>query len=69
MNRQKDSKSWLNYYKNCAGPKQSPIDIDEAFLKRINIPPLKFVKYDRALKMEVVNNGHSSNMILKILVF
>ncbi|XP_075230827.1 carbonic anhydrase 2-like [Lycorma delicatula] len=51
---------WAEHYQACAGKYQSPIDIDEMWVKRTSLPPLEFEGfYDLPMQTKITNNGHT----------
>uniref|UniRef100_A0A915PTL7 Carbonic anhydrase n=1 Tax=Setaria digitata TaxID=48799 RepID=A0A915PTL7_9BILA len=47
------------YWPNADGHNQSPINLDLSLMKYITVDPLKFINYNVKFEGEIVNNGHS----------
>jgi len=54
---------WHAVAKDCAGQRQSPINIETASVTRQNWAPLTFLNYDqKPRRMRVKNNGHAAQV-------
>jgi carbonic anhydrase len=53
---------WDKYFKDCSGKEQSPIEIFTNDAVRNDGMNLKFINYDKQIKMTYLeNNGHTGN--------
>ncbi|XP_066581170.1 carbonic anhydrase 7-like [Prorops nasuta] len=50
---------WYKYYSTCVGKHQSPINIDEHRVTRVDLPYLQFSGTEAPRKMNIYNNGHT----------
>ena len=55
----KDPNKWKEHNSLCAGPHQSPINIDTKKGKTKKFPPFVFTNYDKSLPENLENNGHT----------
>jgi len=56
--------AWPYEYASCRGRLQSPINLEPTFAKYDpNLRPITFTNYEKSLRWDVKNNGHTSNYI------
>ena len=61
---------WANEYKTCSGKYQSPIDIEENLVTKVNLPLLHFHNIDiLPTSTTITNNGHTGNVDLIIIYY
>lgn len=57
---------WGEQYNKCDGKYQSPINIDEALVTNVVLPPIDFVGFDDyPLSAELLNNGHTAKVTME----
>jgi len=58
-----DPLHWATEYKTCSGKYQSPIDIEENLVTKVNLPLLRFHNIDTLPTSTIItNNGHTGNI-------
>lgn len=50
---------WPKEYQTCVGKYQSPINIDEHYVKNVTLPPLQFIGLENPRSSFLTNNGHT----------
>lgn len=56
---------WHKQYKTCKGKYQSPIDIEDSYVEKVNLPLLRFHNIDLIPRTtSIKNNGHTGNVNL-----
>jgi len=59
-----DPLHWASEYKTCSGKYQSPIDIEENLVTKVNLPLLRFHNIDTLPSTTTIkNNGHTGILI------
>lgn len=59
-----DPPHWASEYKTCSGKYQSPIDIEENLVTKVNLPLLRFHNIDTLpSSTTITNNGHTGTIV------